>query len=148
MTWTRVVVIALWLSLGSPVHARDDGYDAPTDAHVDLVAGLWHDDVLAPGHGWHLYHFTATDTGYVAVQMRAPVGHATLWSYLRIVDGGRSWAGVGNRKTNLCEVIVRVERGKRYDIIATSQQNANLAAGKRQVSDGPYTIAVLPVALP
>src|SRR5262245_14067548 len=77
---------------------RDDDYDAPTDTEVELVAGLWHDDVLKPGAGWHLYHFTATETGHVAFQMRAPVDHPTVWSYLRVVDGDRSWASVGNRR--------------------------------------------------
>jgi hypothetical protein len=128
--------------------APHDDYDAPTDTHVELVAGLWHDDVLKPGAGWHLYHFTATATGHVAVQMRAPHGHVTVWSYLRVVDGDRSWAAVGNRKTNLCELIIPVERGKHYAVIATSQQNASLERGRRQISDGPYTIAVLPVAVP
>ena len=148
---TRALAIALLALAASDAGAqreRDDDYDAPTDTGVELVAGLWHDDVLRPGAGWHLYHFTATETGHVAFQMRAPVDHPTVWSYLRIVDGARSWASVGNRKTNLCELIIPVVRGKRYGVIATSQDTASLALGQHQTTDGPYTIAALPVVVP
>jgi len=132
------------------VEARphQDGYDTPTETHVELVAGLWHDDKLTPDHGWNHYTFVAVTSGYVAVQMRAPRDQATLWSYLRVIDGDHSWAAVGNRETNLCEVIVAVVRGHRYDIIATSQRNATLLLGERQTTEGPYTIGVVPVVLP
>jgi hypothetical protein len=124
-----------------------DGYDAPTDTHVVLVAGLWHDDTLTPAHGWNRYTFVAPESGYVAVQMRAPRDHANLWSYVRVVAGSHSWAAVGNRKTNVCEVIVHVDRGRHYDIIATSQASATLPRGARQTAEGPYTIGVVPLEL-
>lgn len=124
--------------------ARDDTLDAPTDTGVALADGLWHDDVLVPGHGWHRYTYVAPASAVVAFQMKAPAGHPSLWSYLRIVDArdAHSWAGVANRVTNLCEVLVPVERGVRYEVIATSQLTANLARGARQRTDGPYTIGV------
>lgn len=137
---TVATLLAAWLALG-PAH--QDGYDAPTDTHVVLVAGLWHDDVLSPAHGWNRYTFVAPRSGYVAVQMRAPRDHATLWSYVRVVDGSRSRAAVGNRKTNLCELIVHVVRGRRYEIIATSQANATLRRHERQTTEGRYTIGVV-----
>jgi hypothetical protein len=146
------VVAAAVVAGSSPVRAqpRQDAIDRPTDTHVALVAGLWHDDVLKPGEGWHRYQFTADQTGAIAFQMQAPAGKADLWPYLLIMDAtthDRKWAGVGNRRTNRCEVIVEVEADHRYDVIATSQQNAVLAAGERQRSDGPYTVAALPIRL-
>jgi hypothetical protein len=145
-----VAAVALTASVAAagPRAHGEDAYDTPTDTGVALVVGLWHDDVLKPGAGWHLYHFTAVSTGWVAFQMRAPVDrldHSTVWSYLRVVDGKRSWASVGNRKTNLCELIIPVVAGRRYDVIATSQSTASLARGEPQTSDGPYTIGVMPV---
>jgi hypothetical protein len=146
----RAVVIAALLANVPLAEARlhQDGYDTPTETHVELVAGLWHDDKLTPDHGWNHYAFVAVTSGYVAVQMRAPRDHATLWSYLRVIDGDHNWAAVANRETNLCEVIVAVVAGHRYDIIATSQRNATLSLGERQITDGPYTIGVVPVGLP
>jgi len=143
------VVIAL-LANATLAEARlhQDGYDTPTETHVELVVGLWHDDKLTPDHGWNHYTFVAPTSGYVAVQMRAPRDHATLWSYLRVIDGDHNWAAVANRVTNLSEVVVAVERGHHYDIIATSQRNATLEPGERQITDGPYTIGVVPIALP
>ena len=142
------VVALLALAAATPADARrhHDGYDTPTDTHVDLVLGLWHDDALRPGEGWHRYGFTAEATGDVAVQMRAPVDAKTVWSYLRVDGGGTSWAGVGNRRTNLCEIILHVERGAHYEVIATSQRNASLGPTERPIADGPYTIAVVPLA--
>lgn len=138
-------VIVAWLAHAT---AHQDGYDAPTDTHVTLVAGLWHDDRLTPEHGWNRYTFVAASSGYVAVQMRAAHDHAALWSYLRVVDGSHSWAAVGNRKTNVCELVVHVVRGHRYDVIATSQASATLPRGERQTADGAYTIGVVPLELP
>ena len=152
MIRASLAVAALIAGTSPPVRAqpRQDAIDRPTDTHVALVAGLWHDDVLEPGEGWHRYQFTAAKTGAIAFQMQAPAAQADLWPYLLIMDAtnhDRKWAGVGNRRTNLCEVIVEVEAGKRYDVIATSQQNTVLAAGQRQRTDGPYTVAALPVRL-
>jgi hypothetical protein len=147
------VAVAVVVAGSSPVAGappRQDAIDRPTDTHVTLVAGLWHDDVLNPGEGWHRYEFIAAETGAIAFQMQAPAAQADLWPYLLIMDAtthDRSSAGVGNRRTNLCEVIVEVEAGKRYDVIATSQQNAVLPAGQRQRSHGRYTVAALPVRL-
>ena len=148
----RAAIAVLALALGGTAdarHRRDDAIDRPTDTRVTLVPGLWHDDAIAPGSGWHLYHFTADADGPVAFQMRAEVRGA-LWSYLRIVDAAnheQSWAGVANRRTNVCEVIVEVERGHAYDVIATSQQNAVLARDAAQTVRGAYTIAALPIDL-
>lgn len=152
MIRASLVVAALVAGSSPPVHAqpRQDAIDRPTDTHVTLVAGLWHDDVLKPGEGWHRYQFTAAETGAIAFQMQAPAAKADLWPYLLIMDAtnhDRNWAGVGNRRTQRCEVIVEVEAGKRYDVIATSQQNTVLAAGQRQRTDGPYTVAALPIRL-
>jgi hypothetical protein len=142
-------VIVLAASVASAGRAQD-GIDHPTDTHITLVEGLWHDDDLVPGVGWRLYHFTPEDDGAIAFQMRAAPDNRDLWSYLRIVDTSahkEAWAGVADRKTNLCEVIVEVVRGHDYDVIATSQQSAVLPHGKRQTARGRYTIAALPVHL-
>lgn len=128
----------------------DDSLGNPTDTHVDLELGLWHDNVLVPGEGWHLYHFTPEKSGWVTFQMQAPPQHPDLWSYLRIVDPANNkevWASVANKRTNLCEVIVYVDAGHEYDVIVTSQENSMLKPGQRQVTDGPYTVAVSPVAV-
>ena len=127
--------------------AHQDGYDTPTETHVELVEGLWHDDALTPQHGWNHYAFIAPASGYVAVQMRAPRDQK-LWSYLRVIDGSHNWAAVANRVTNVSEVIFHVERGHRFDIIATSQLNATLPQGARQTTEGRYTIGVVPIDLP
>jgi hypothetical protein len=127
-----------------------DSIDHLTDTHVDLVAGLWHDDDLVPGVGWHLYHFTPDTDGPIAFQMRAEPDNRGLWSYLRIVDTSahdQGWAGVANRKTNLCEVIVEVVHGHHYDVITTSQQSAVLTRHQKQTSRGRYTVAALPLHL-
>jgi len=144
-----VAVLVLAARAAGAGHAQD-AIDRPTDTHITLIAGLWHDDDLSPGTGWHLYHFTPETDGPVAFQMRAAPDNRDLWSYLRIVDTSahdQGWAGVGDRKTNLCEVIVDVVRGHHYDIITTSQQSAVLARGKRQTARGRYTVAALPVHL-
>lgn len=125
-----------------------DSLGNPTDTEVDLALGLWHDNVLVPGEGWHLYHFRPKVDGWVAFQMQAPVHHPTLWSYLRIVDPANNnevWASVGNKRTNLCEVILNADAGHDYDVIVTSQENSLLINGEKQKTDGPYTVAVLPV---
>ncbi|MBX3231034.1 MAG: hypothetical protein KIT84_36855 [Labilithrix sp.] len=125
-----------------------DSLDRPTDTKVDLEPGLWHDNKLVPGEGWHVYHFTAKEDGIVTFQMQAPAGHPNLWSYLRIVNPSNNneiWASVGNKRTNLCEVIVPVTKGTYYDVIVTSQENSLLVNGARQKTDGPYTVAVSPV---
>jgi hypothetical protein len=129
---------------------RQDSLGNPTDTNVVLELGLWHDNVLVPGEGFHLYHFTADASGWVAFQMQAPLGHPNLWSYLRIVDPANNhevWASVGNKRTNLCEVIIDVDEGHEYDVIVTSQENSLLPAGAKQVTNGPYTGGVSPVAI-
>jgi hypothetical protein len=137
-------------SQSDDITQKQDSLGNPTDTNVDLEPGLWHDNVLVPGEGFHLYHFTADASGWVAFQMQAPVGHKDLWSYLRIVDptnNNEVWASVGNKRTNLCEVIVNVDAGHEYDVIVTSQENSLLPAGAKQVTDGPYTVGVSPVAV-
>jgi hypothetical protein len=127
---------------------KQDSLDKPTDTKVVLEPGLWHDNKLVPGEGWHVYHFTAKDDGFVTFQMQAPANHPNLWSYIRVVDPTNNkqiWAGVGNKKTNLCEIIVPTIKGTYYDVIVTSQENSLLVNGARQKSDGPYTVAVSPV---
>ena len=136
-------------SLGSDsAYAVEDSLNNPTDTDIWLEPGLWHDNELVPGEGWHLYHFAPKQTGWVSFQMRAPIGHPNLWAYLRIVDRENNkevWAGVANKKTNLCEVIVYADEGHEYDVIVTSQENSLLINGEKQFTDGPYTVAVLPV---
>lgn len=125
-----------------------DSLNKPTDTGVDLAPGLWHDNELVPGEGWHLYHFVAEEAGWVTFQMQAPANHPNLWSYLRIVDpenNNEVWASVGNKRTNLCEVIVNADAGREYDVIVTSQENSLLINGEKQKTDGPYTVAVLPL---
>ena len=149
MTARLAVVLVFAAHTASAGHAQD-AIDRPTDTHVALVAGLWHDDDLVPGTGWHLYHFTPDTDGPIAFQMRAAPDNRGLWSYLRIVDTSahdEGWAGVADRKTNLCEVIVEVVRGHRYDVITTAQQSAVLARGKPQTARGRYTVAALPLHL-
>jgi hypothetical protein len=130
-----------------------DNIGAPTDTKVTLVAGRWHDNVLTPREGWHAYHFMPTESGYVRFVMKAEIGHANMWSYLRIEleDPAKvkPWlhntAAVGNTRTNLCEIIMKVEAGQKYDVITTSQFNlTNLTPGRHK-SDGKYTVAVLPI---
>ncbi len=130
-----------------------DSIGNPTDTRVTLALGRWHDNVLKPQEGWHSYSFNATESGYVRIVMKAPVGHATMWSYLRIEHldptGAKPWlhnsAGVANTRTNLCEIILKVEAGARYRVITTSQHNLAKPSTTRHVSDGPYTVAVLPL---
>lgn len=132
---------------------RLDSIDRPTDTRVTLQPGRWHDNVLTPTEGWHAYHFTPTESGYVRFVMKAEVGHPNMWSYLRIEHddptGAKPWlhntAGVGNTRTNLCEIIMKVEAGAKYDIITTSQHNLNNTNKNRHLSDGTYTVAVLPL---
>ncbi|MBS2011970.1 MAG: hypothetical protein JST00_03720 [Deltaproteobacteria bacterium] len=132
---------------------RLDSIDRPTDTGITLLAGRWHDNVLKPTEGWHAYHFTATETGYVRFVMKAPVGHAKMWSYLRIEhedpSGAKPWlhntAGVGNTRTNLCEIIMKVQAGAKYTVVTTSQHNLTNPNSRRHISDGPYTVAVLPL---
>ncbi len=125
-----------------------DSLDKPTDTGITLEPGLWHDNELVPGEGWHLYHFVAEQAGWVSFQMQAPVNHPNLWSYLRIVDrenNNEVWASVGNKRTNLCEVVLEADAGRAYDVIVTSQENSLLIHGEKQKTDGPYTVAVLPL---
>ncbi len=130
---------------------NQDSLGNPTDTNVTLETGFWHDNVLVPGEGWHLYHYVADKNGFVAFQMQAPPGHPNLWSYLRIVDITAPktiiWASVGNKRSNLCEVIVDVEEGHTYDVIVTSQENSLAEDTVPQQTDGPYTVAVSPVAV-
>jgi hypothetical protein len=132
---------------------RLDGIGNPTDTKVTLVSGRWHDNVLTPREGWHAYHFRPTQSGYVRFVMKAEIGHANMWSYLRIEledpTHEKPWlhntAAVGNTRTNLCEIIMKVEAGQLYDVITTSQHNlTNLTPGRHK-SDGKYTVAVLPI---
>jgi hypothetical protein len=47
------LAIAALVAVASPparAQPRQDAIDRPTDTHVALVAGLWHDDVLKPGY--------------------------------------------------------------------------------------------------
>lgn len=130
-----------------------DNIGAPTDTKVTLAVGRWHDNVLTPREGWHAYHFHPQTTGYYRVVMKAPVGDPTMWSYLRIEQEDpakqKPWlhntAGVGNTRTNLCEIIMKMEAGFQYDVITTSQHNLVNTSKTRHVSDGRYTVAVLPV---
>lgn len=130
-----------------------DNIGAPTDTRITLAPGRWHDNVLTPREGWHAYHFTPTQTGYVRFVMKAAVGHPNMWSYLRIEHEdptrAKPWlhntAGVGNTRTNLCEIIMKVTAGERYDVITTSQHNLTNTIRGRHLSDGPYTVAVLPM---
>ncbi len=135
------------------ITARLDNIGRPTDTGVTLAPGRWHDNVLAPTEGWHAYHFAAKETGYVRFVMKGPVDHPKIWSYLRIEHedptGKKPWlhntASVGNTRTNLCEVILEVEAGATYKVITTSQHNLTNPSTRRHVSDGPYTVAVLPL---
>lgn len=132
-----------------------DNIGAPTDTRITLAIGRWHDNVLKPKEGWHAYHFTATEDGYVRFVMKGPTNAAKVWSYLRIehVDptGAKPWlhntAGVGNTRTNLCEITMKLQKGEKYKVIATSQHNLKETATSStiHVSDGPYTIGVMPV---
>jgi hypothetical protein len=130
-----------------------DSIGNPTDTHVDLVSGRWHDNVLTPREGWHAYHFAATETGYMRFVMKAEIGHPNMWSYLRIEHEDptrqKPWlhntAGVGNTRTNLCEIIMKVQAGEHYDVITTSQHNLVNKNTAHHVSDGRYTVAVLPL---
>lgn len=132
---------------------RLDNIGAPTDTKINLAVGRWHDNVLTPREGWHAYHFNPPETGYYRVVMKADVGHDTMWSYLRIEqedpEGKKPWlhntASVGNTRTNLCEIIMKMEAGFQYDVITTSQHNLVNTNKTRHVSDGKYTVAVLPV---
>ena len=149
MTARFAAVLVVAAGTASAGHAQD-AIDHPTDTHITLVAGLWHDDDLVPGTGWNLYHFTPDADGPIAFQMRAAPDNWSLWAYLRIVDTSahnQGWAGVADRKTNLCEVIVDVVRGHHYDVITTSQQSSALLRGKPQTARGRYTVAALPVHL-
>jgi hypothetical protein len=130
-----------------------DNIAAPTDTKVTLSMGRWHDNVLKPTEGWHSYMFTATANGYVRFVMKSPVGHPKIWSYVRVEHmdptGAKPWlhntAGVGNTRTNLCEIILKVEAGAKYKVITTSQHNLTNTNTTRHISDGPYTVAVLPL---
>lgn len=130
-----------------------DNIGNPTDTKINLALGRWHDNVLTPREGWHSYHFAPTETGYVRFVMKAEIGHPNMWSYLRIEHedptGAKPWlhntAGVGNTRTNLCEIIMKVEAGQRYDVITTSQHNLLKTSSNRHQSDGKYTVAVLPI---
>ena len=132
---------------------RLDNIGNPTDTRIDLAMGRWHDNVLTPREGWHAYHFKPTQSGYVRFVMKAEPGHRTMWSYLRIEQEdptrAKPWlhntASVGNTRTNLCEIIMKVEAGFQYDVITTSQHNLVNTNTTRHISDGPYTVAVLPV---
>lgn len=135
-------------SEGAASGPKQDSLDKPTDTKIELKAGLWHDNKLVPGEGWHVYHFNAEQDGLVAFEMQAPKNHPNLWSYIRVVEATANneiWAGVGNKITNRCQIIVPAEKGKHYQVIITSQENSLLAAGERQKSDGPYSVAVSPV---
>lgn len=130
-----------------------DNIGAPTDTRVTLAVGRWHDNVLTPREGWHAYHFHPQTTGYYRIVMKGAVGDATIWSYLRIEqedpEKKKPWlhntASVGNTRTNLCEIIMKMEAGFQYDVITTSQHNLVNPNKTRHVSDGRYTVAVLPV---
>jgi hypothetical protein len=130
-----------------------DNIDRPTDTRVTLLSGRWHDNVLKPTEGWHAYHFNATEDGYVRFVMKSPVGHAKMWSYLRIEHedptAAKPWlhntAGVGNTRTNLCEIMLKVKAGEKYTVVTTSQHNLTNTNKRAHISDGPYTVAVLPM---
>jgi hypothetical protein len=130
---------------------HNDSISAPTDTGVTLAPGLWHDDQITIEHGWRMYHFTAQETGTVAFQMRADpaLAHGNLWTYLRIVDAQRNnevWAAVADRNTNLTDVLVPVEAGRNYQVIATTQNNSTANdLGKPNQSTGQYTVAAIPV---
>lgn len=134
---------------------RLDHIGAPTETNVDLKLNVWATKELHPTEGWHVYHFTPARTGYYRIQMKAPVENVgSVWSYLRVEhddpSGAKPWlhntAGVGNTRTNLCELVMRLEEGAKYDIIATSQHNLHEPPNaKVHPSDGEYHVAVLDV---
>jgi hypothetical protein len=127
-----------------------DTIDQPTDMHLTLAPGVWHDDTLTVKSGWHLYKYTPAETGVVAFQMRADpaLSHHGLWTYLRIVDAANHnevWAAVANRDTNLTDVLVAVQAGRTYQVVATTQDNSTANdLNKPNVSAGNYTVAAIP----
>jgi len=133
------------------VSSRNDSISSPTDTGVTLAPGLWHDDNISVQKGWRMYHFTPTESGLVAFQMRADpsLARGNLWTYLRIVDTARNnevWAAVADRDTNLTDVLVEVEAGRSYQVIATTQNNSTANdLNKPNVSVGAYTVAAIPV---
>lgn len=139
-------------SEGAATSARNDSISSPTDTGVTLAPGLWHDDTISVQKGWRMYHFTPAESGLVAFQMRAEpsLARGSLWTYLRIVDAKRNnevWAAVADRDTNLTDVLVQVEAGREYQVIATTQNNSTQNdLNKPNVSVGPYTIAAIPVS--
>jgi hypothetical protein len=122
--------------------------------NITLQLGEKRGGVLRPTEGWHAYKFLPKADGYVRFIMQSPVGHATMWSYLRIEHedpaGKKPWlhntAGVGNVKSNTCEITMKVRAGERYSVITTSQNNLKDPKATRHVSDGPYSVSVMPVA--
>lgn len=131
--------------------SRNDSISNPTDTKVTLSPGLWHDDNITVAQGWRMYHFTPAESGLVAFQMRADpsLARGNLWTYLRIVDPARNnevWAAVADRETNLTDVLVEVEAGRKYQVIATTQNNSTANdLNKPNVSVGAYTVAAIPV---
>lgn len=130
---------------------RSDSIGAPTDTGVTLAPGLWKDGTLTVQQGWRMYHFTPEKSGLVAFQMGAApeLARGNLWTYLRIVDAERNnevWAAVADRNTNLTDVLVSVEAGRHYQVIATTQNNSTANdLGKPNQSAGNYTVAAIPV---
>lgn len=120
----------------------------PRDMKIALVDGQWiRDQRLTRGtDGFHLYRFTAPRAGLVLFRMEAKPGDPQLTSYLRVIDPAKDrerfaqreqWASHGHAKTNVCDVMVDVEAGRTYEVVATSNQNTDEAAER---SDGPYAL--------
>ena len=128
--------------------ARLDNIERPTDTGITLAIGRWHDNVLKPTEGWHAYHYTPTTDGYVRFVMKAPVGHPKIWSYLRIEHedptGAKPWLH-NTARTNLCEITMKLRAGQKYTVVTTSQNNLTNTSKTKHISDGPYTVGVMPV---
>lgn len=142
MTARLAAVLVLAAGTASAGHAQD-AIDNPTDTHITLVAGLWHDDDLVPGTGWHLYHFTPDADGPIAFQMRAAPDNHGLWAYLRIVDTSahnQAWAGIADRKTNLCEVIVDVAARPATASSARSHRTRSSSSRARTAGSPPRSM--------
>jgi hypothetical protein len=109
---------------------------------------------LSKKSGWHDYSYIAAATGLVAVRMQSnPSDQKRLWTYLKIIRRDEKetkiqWVGIGNNKTNLTEVVVPMEKGFTYDVIATSQDNSTSNDVRAcNPSTGGYNLSLVPLTL-